>query len=133
MLLLVIYVLIALGFSFLCSIAESVILSVTRPYISLLEREGQRAGRVLRQLKDDINAPLAAILTLNTVAHTAGAAGAGAQAAAVFGSHYLGIASAILTLLILVFSEIIPKPLARFTGVSWRRLPATACATWFGY
>ncbi|WP_226668248.1 hemolysin family protein [Microbulbifer aggregans] len=124
MLLLVIYVLIALGFSFLCSIAESVILSVTRPYISLLEREGQRAGRVLRQLKDDINAPLAAILTLNTVAHTAGAAGAGAQAAAVFGSHYLGIASAILTLLILVFSEIIPKTLG---ALYWRQLaPVTA-------
>ncbi|MFV8781208.1 hemolysin family protein [Microbulbifer sp. SA54] len=119
MLLLVIYVLIALGFSFLCSIAESVILSVTRPYISLLERDGQRAGRVLRQLKDDINAPLAAILTLNTVAHTAGAAGAGAQAAAVFGSHYLGIASAILTLLILVFSEIIPKTLG---ALYWRQL-----------
>ena len=124
MLLLVIYVLIALGFSFLCSIAEAVILSVTRPYISLLEREGHRSGRVLRRLKEDINAPLAAILTLNTVAHTVGAAGAGAQAAAVFGSHYLGIASAILTLLILVFSEIIPKTLG---AVYWRQLaPATA-------
>ncbi|WOX04441.1 hemolysin family protein [Microbulbifer pacificus] len=119
MLLLIIYVLVALGFSFLCSIAESVILSVTRPYISLLERDGHKSGRLLRQLKDDINAPLAAILTLNTVAHTVGAAGAGAQAAAVFGSHYLGIASAILTLLILVFSEIIPKTLG---ALYWRQL-----------
>ncbi|WP_295798992.1 hemolysin family protein [uncultured Microbulbifer sp.] len=124
MLLLIIYVLIALGFSFLCSIAESVILSVTKPYISLLEREGHAAGRVLRRLKDDINAPLAAILTLNTIAHTAGAAGAGAQAAAVFGSHYLGLASAVLTLLILVFSEIIPKTLG---ALYWRQLaPVTA-------
>ncbi|MEX2961752.1 CNNM domain-containing protein [Microbulbifer sp. TYP-18] len=124
MILLFVYVLIALGFSFLCSIAESVILSVTTPYISLLEREGHRAGPVLRRLKGDINAPLAAILTLNTIAHTAGAAGAGAQAAAVFGSQYLGIASAILTLLILVFSEIIPKTLGTFY---WRQLaPATA-------
>ncbi|WP_299594996.1 hemolysin family protein [uncultured Microbulbifer sp.] len=124
MLLLIVYVLIALGFSFLCSIAESVILSVTRPYVSLLEREGHKSGRLLRKLKDDINAPLAAILTLNTVAHTVGAAGAGAQAAAVFGNQYLGIASAILTLLILVFSEIIPKTLG---AVYWRQLaPATA-------
>lgn len=124
MLLLIVYVLIALGFSFLCSIAESVILSVTKPYVSLLEREGHGAGRVLRRLKDDINAPLAAILTLNTVAHTAGAAGAGAQAAAVFGSNYLGVASAVLTLLILVFSEIIPKTLG---ALYWRQLaPVTA-------
>lgn len=123
MILLFVYVMIALGFSFLCSIAESVILSVTTPYVSLLEREGHKSGRVLRELKQDINAPLAAILTLNTVAHTAGAAGAGAQAAAVFGSQYLGIASAILTLLILVFSEIIPKTLGAFY---WRQLaPAT--------
>ncbi|MCK7596431.1 hemolysin family protein [Microbulbifer sp. CAU 1566] len=126
MLLLIVYVLVALGFSFLCSVAESVLLSVTRPYISLLEREGHKSGGLLRQLKDDINAPLAAILTLNTVAHTVGAAGAGAQAAAVFGNHYLGIASAILTLLILVFSEIIPKTLG---AVYWRQLaPATAYA-----
>ena len=126
MILLIVYVLIALGFSFLCSIAESVLLSVTRPYVSLMEKEGHKSGVLLRQLKDDINAPLAAILTLNTIAHTAGAAGAGAQAAAVFGSQYLGIASAVLTLLILVFSEIIPKTLG---AVYWRQLaPATAYA-----
>ncbi|GMG87839.1 CNNM domain-containing protein [Biformimicrobium ophioploci] len=119
MLLLIIYVSIALGFSFLCSIAEAVLLSVTTPYISLLESEGRKAGPVLRKLKSDINAPLSAILTLNTIAHTAGAAGAGAQAAAVFGNNYLGIASAILTLLILVFSEIIPKTLGAHY---WREL-----------
>ncbi|MCQ3828783.1 HlyC/CorC family transporter [Microbulbifer elongatus] len=124
MLLLIIYVLVALGFSFLCSIAESVILSVTRPYIQLMEREGHASGKLLSELKADINAPLAAILTLNTVAHTVGAAGAGAQAAAVFGNQYLGIASAILTLLILVFSEIIPKTLG---ALYWRQLaPITA-------
>lgn len=129
MILLIVYVLVALGFSFLCSIAESVILSVTMPYITLLERDGHRSGAVLRRLKEDINAPLAAILTLNTVAHTAGAAGAGAQAAAVFGSRYLGVASAILTLLILVFSEIIPKTLG---AVYWRQLaPLTAYALRF--
>ncbi|WP_444920273.1 CNNM domain-containing protein [Microbulbifer sp. CnH-101-G] len=135
MFLLITYIFIALGFSFLCSIAESVILSVTTPYVRLLEREGHKAGPLLRKLKGDINAPLAAILTLNTIAHTAGAAGAGAQAAAVFGNQYLGIASAILTLLILVFSEIIPKTLG---AVYWRQLaPFTAYAlrglVWFLY
>ncbi|WP_193162234.1 CNNM domain-containing protein [Microbulbifer hainanensis] len=119
MFLLIVYVLVALGFSFLCSIAEAVILSVTMPYITLLEREGHRAGHLLRKLKEDINAPLSAILTLNTVAHTAGAAGAGAQATMIFGNQYLGLASAILTLLILVFSEIIPKTLG---AVYWRQL-----------
>ncbi|MDP5210449.1 MULTISPECIES: CNNM domain-containing protein [unclassified Microbulbifer] len=122
--LLITYILIALGFSFLCSIAEAVILSVTTPYVRLLEQKGHRAGALLRKLKADINAPLAAILTLNTIAHTVGAAGAGAQAAEVFGSQYLGIASAILTLLILVFSEIIPKTLG---AIYWRQLaPFTA-------
>ena len=117
-------VFIALGFSFLCSIAEAVILSVSVPYIALSEKAGKSSGAVLRRLKDDINSPLAAILTLNTVAHTVGAAGAGAQATAVFGSAWLGLASAVLTLLILVFSEIIPKTLGAHY---WRQLaPFTA-------
>lgn len=126
MFLLVTYVIIALGFSFLCSIAESVILSVTAPYIKLMQKEGRRAGDLLDELKQDINKPLAAILTLNTIAHTVGAAGAGAQAARVFGSGYVGVASAILTLLILVFSEIIPKTLGAYY---WKQLaPVTAYA-----
>ncbi len=124
MTLLIIYVAIALGFSFLCSIAEAVLLSVTSAYIALKEEEGHASGEILHRLKDNINQPLSAILTLNTIAHTAGAAGAGAQAAAVFGSNYLGLASAILTFLILVFSEIIPKTLG---ATYWRQLaPATA-------
>jgi CBS domain containing-hemolysin-like protein len=124
MLLLISYILIALVFSFLCSIAEAVILSVSSAHIMLLEKEGKHSGKLLRVLKDDINKPLAAILTLNTIAHTVGAAGAGAQAAEVFGSAYVGIASAILTLLILVFSEIIPKTLGAHY---WRQLaPLTA-------
>ncbi len=124
MLLLVTYVLIALGFSFLCSVAEAVLLSVTTAHVALLEKNGHKSGALLRQLKDNVNKPLAAILTLNTIAHTIGAAGAGAQAAVVFGNAYVGVASAVLTLLILVFSEIIPKSLgAHF----WRQLaPATA-------
>jgi CBS domain containing-hemolysin-like protein len=126
MFLLILYIFVALGFSFLCSIAEAVLLSVTTPYIALLESQNKPSATELRRLKHDINKPLAAILTLNTIAHTVGAAGAGAQATKIFGSAYLGIASAILTLLILVFSEIIPKTLGAHY---WRRLaPSTAYA-----
>ncbi len=119
MLLLIIYISIALGFSFYCSIAEAVLLSVSRPYVTLLEKESPSKGKLLKSLKDDINRPLAAILSLNTIAHTMGAAGAGAQAALVFGSAYIGVISAVLTLLILVFSEIIPKTLGAHY---WRQL-----------
>lgn len=124
MVLLVTFVLVALVFSFLCSIAEAVLLSVTTPYVALLEQEGRPSGALLRRLKAEISKPLAAILTLNTIAHTIGAAGAGAQVAIVFGNAFLGIGSVILTLLILVFSEIIPKTLGAH---HWRALaPATA-------
>jgi CBS domain containing-hemolysin-like protein len=124
MLLLTVYVLIALGFSFLCSVAEAVILSVTHPYISVLEQEGNRSAPILRKMKSNINDPLAAILTLNTTAHTIGAAGAGAQAAVVFGNAAVGVASGVLTFMILVFSEIIPKTLG---ANYWRQLaPSTA-------
>ncbi len=124
MLLLFIFVFIAVGFSFLCSIAEAVLLSVSTSFVVHAEQEGKAYGSVLRVLKDDINSPLAVILTLNTIAHTIGAAGAGAQAVAVFGSLYLGVFSAILTFVILIFSEIIPKALGAH---HWRRLaPATA-------
>lgn len=117
--LLVFYLLLALGVSFLCSILEAVLLSVTPSYVAALEQEGSIIGQRLRELKDDIDRPLAAILSLNTIAHTIGAAGVGAQAERVFGSTYVAIISAVLTLLILVFSEIIPKTLG---AVYWRRM-----------
>lgn len=121
---LLLFMFIALGFSFLCSIAEAVMLSVTPAYIELLRQEGHLAGDLLFKLKANINRALAAILTLNTIAHTMGAAGVGAQAAIVFGDAYVGLISAILTLLILIFSEIIPKILGAHY---WRKLaPATA-------
>jgi magnesium and cobalt exporter, CNNM family len=124
MLLLLLYVCLAVIVSFLCSIAEAVLLSVSSSYIALLEREGKPSGALLRELKDDINSPLAVILTLNTIAHTLGAVGAGAQAAKLFGSVSVGIFSAALTLVILVFSEFIPKALGAHY---WRRLaPMTA-------
>jgi CBS domain containing-hemolysin-like protein len=124
MFLLIVYISCALGFSFLCSIFEAVMLSANLPYIVALEKDGKKAGRLLRGFKQDINEPLAAILTLNTIAHTVGAAGAGAQAALVFGNAYVGVISAVLTLLILIFSEIIPKTLGAHY---WRALaPITA-------
>jgi CBS domain containing-hemolysin-like protein len=124
MLLLISYILIAILFSFVCSIFEAVLLSVNNAHVALMKKQGRASGPLLEELKADISRPLAAILTLNTIAHTVGAAGAGAQAAAVFGNGYVGISSAILTLLILIFSEIIPKTLG---ATYWRKLaPITA-------
>ncbi len=113
------YLALAIGVSFVCSILEAVLLSVSQSYIAVMERKGQKSGILLRELKEDIDKPLSAILSLNTIAHTVGAAGVGAQAQIVFGSGYVGITSAILTLLILFLSEIIPKTLG---ATYWRKL-----------
>jgi CBS domain containing-hemolysin-like protein len=117
--LLVLYVALAIGVSFLCSMMEAVLLSVTPSYVAALEREGSAVGERLHQYKENVDRPLAAILSLNTIAHTVGAAGVGAQAAIVFGEAYTGVVAAVLTLLILVLSEIIPKTLG---AVYWRSL-----------
>lgn len=118
--LLLLYVTLAIGVSFLCSIMEAVLLSITPSYVAALERDGNATlGEQLKSYKEDIDRPLAAILSLNTVAHTVGAAGAGAQATVVFGDAYVGVISAVLTLMILVFSEIIPKTLG---AGYWRSL-----------
>ncbi len=117
MLLLIIYLLIALGVSFLCSILEAVLLSVPVSYVETKAQEGSRKAIRLRRIRENISKPLAAILALNTIAHTIGAAGVGAQATLVFGEFYFGIISAVLTLLILIFSEIIPKTI----GAQWNR------------
>ena len=109
--LLVLYLLLALGVSFLCSLTESGLLSLPRSRVVALGKAGRRDGRMLERMKENIERPLAAILTLNTVAHTIGAAGVGAQAYVVFGSKWVAVTSAVLTVLILVFSEIIPKTL----------------------
>ena len=124
MTLLLLYVTVALGFSFLCSVLEAVLLSVTPSFLAHLEQEQPKVGARMRALKENIDRPLAAILSLNTMAHTLGAAGAGAEAQRLWGSQILAIASAVLTVLILVFSEIIPKTVG---AVFWRKLaPATA-------
>lgn len=117
--LLIFYVALALVVSFLCSILEAVLLSITPSHVAVLEREGNSAAEGVKALKADIEKPLSAILTLNTIAHTVGAAGAGAQAAIVFGSEALGIFSAVLTLAILILTEIIPKTLG---AQYWRPL-----------
>jgi Mg2+/Co2+ transporter CorB len=119
MVLLFLYLALALVVSFLCSIAEAVILSVSAPFIKTKEMEGKVSAKYLKNLKSKIDRPLSAILTINTVAHTIGAAGVGAQAVSVFGEIYFGLISAILTLLILFFSEIIPKTIG---AVYWRKL-----------
>lgn len=118
MALLLIYLFSALLISFLCSVSESVMLSTTASYIESISHKGKGA-RLLKKMKKNIDRPLAAILSLNTIANTFGAAGVGAQAVAVFGNEYFGYASAILTVLILVFSEIIPKSIG---SNYWREL-----------
>lgn len=119
MTLILLYLLGALGVSFLCSVLEAVLLSTPVSFISMKESQGVKAAPLLMKYKTNIDRPVAAILTLNTVAHTIGAAGVGSESVKVFGEAYFGIISAILTLLILVLSEIIPKTI----GASyWRTL-----------
>ena len=114
------YVLLALVFSFLCSVAEAVLLSITPSFIAGLQEDRPKLAALLKRLKqDNVDQSLAAILTLNTIAHTVGAIGSGAKATAVFGSAWFGLFSAVMTLMILFLSEIIPKTLG---AVYWRRL-----------
>ncbi len=105
------YVGMALGISFLCSLLEAGLLSASPSYIELMAQAGKRSGLLMRRHKENVERPISAILTLNTIAHTVGAASAGAEAASVFGGEWTGLISAVLTLLILVLSEIVPKTL----------------------
>ncbi|MFO8063019.1 MAG: CNNM domain-containing protein [Spirochaetia bacterium] len=123
MVLLVLYLVLAVGVSFFCSILEAVLLSVTPSYIASLEQRSPKRGARLQRLKQNVDQPLAAILSLNTIAHTIGAAGVGAQAQVVFGKAYVSLTSAVLTLLILVLSEIIPKTIG---ATYWRQLAPPA-------
>ena len=119
MTLLILFVVLAIGVSFLCSMLEATLLSITPSYVETIDAEKPDLGKKLRALRADIERPLAAILSLNTIAHTVGATGAGAQAAVVFGDAGVGIFSAVLTLGILVLSEIVPKTLG---ATYWRAL-----------
>lgn len=109
MTLLIAFAVLSILVSFICSILEAALLSLTPSYIAQQKATKPKLYERLKGLKDKIDQPLAAILTLNTVAHTVGATGVGAQVTVVFGDGYLGIASAVMTLLILVLSEILPK------------------------
>ena len=119
MTLLLAYFFLALFLSFLCSLLEAVLLSTPASYSSILSKQNSSQGERLERFKENINRPLAAILTVNTFAHTLGAAGVGAQTLELYGESSVAIASGILTLLILVFSEIIPKTIG---SVYWRGL-----------
>lgn len=106
---------IALAVSFLCSILEAVLLSISHSYVAILQEGRHPAGKLLAQMRENIDEPIAAILTLNTIAHTVGAAMGGAIALEVFGDRWIAVFSAVLTLVILIFSEIVPKTL----GATW--------------
>ena len=122
--LLLFFAALAVGISFTCSLLESVILSVTKTYIAVKVKEGKKYAFILSELKDQIDRPLAAILSLNTIANTVGATGVGAQVVHVYGDAYLAFASGLLTFIILIFSEIVPKTL----GANYWKSFAPACA-----
>ena len=123
--LLLVYLFLALGVSFLCSLLESVLMSTTLSYINLREEEGFKLAKVMKKFKTDTERPLAAILSLNTIANTVGASGVGLQATLVFGSAWFGVASGVMTVLILVFSEIIPKTIGT---TYWKHLMGFAAS-----
>lgn len=106
---LILYFLIALVVSFLCSLLEAVLLSISIAQVSVMEKEGHKSGLFMVELKNNINRPLAAILTINTIANTIGAVGVGAKTQLIYGNEWVAIASGALTFSILIFSEIIPK------------------------
>ncbi len=119
MTLLLIYLFTALIISFLCSIMEAVLLTTPLTYLKINENTNQKGIKKMIKYRYNVEKPLSAILSLNTIAHTVGAAGVGAQGTEVFGDAYFGIISAILTILILVLTEILPKTIgANF----WRNL-----------
>ncbi|MEX2593372.1 MAG: hemolysin family protein [Anditalea sp.] len=119
MTLLILYLFLALAVSFFCSTLEAALLSITPSYIQTQEEQGKSYAKSLRKLKLNIDEPLSAILSFNTIAHTVGAAGVGAQAVKIFGSQYFGWISAGLTIAILIFSEIIPKSIG---ANYWKKL-----------
>ena len=109
MTLLVFYLLLTIGISFLCSLLESVLMSTPISYIGMKEDEGDKNAALFAKMKQDPDRPLSAILSLNTIANTLGAAAVGHQATLLSGDHWFGVISALMTILILVFAEIVPK------------------------
>ena len=111
MALLLLFLLAAMAVSFLCSILEATLMSTPISYITMREEEGYKPAARFKEYKQDPSRAIAAILSLNTIANTIGAAGVGSQATRLFGSQWFGLVSAVMTILILIFSEIIPKTL----------------------
>lgn len=131
--LLILFFLVSIVFSFLCSIWEAVLLSIPPSYVATKEKEGGRVGLLLTRFKANIDRPLAAILTLNTIAHTVGAIGVGAQATNIwshtdlFGVNMAAVVVPVaMTLAILILSEIIPKTLG---ANYWRMLTGFTVST----
>lgn len=119
MTLLFLYLALAIGVSFLCSVLEAVLLSITPSFVAQMSSAKPRSGKALSKVKENLDESLSSILILNTFAHTMGAAGVGAQALQVFGEQWETVVAVILTLVILYFSEIIPKTLG---ATFWRNL-----------
>jgi len=125
MTLLIVYAILSIFFSFLCSILEAALLSFTPTFLKLKDTEGHGYAKVLIRMKKDIDKPLIAILTINTIAHTVGAILVGVEAEKlpykvnVWGVNIVGIVSAVMTLLILIVSEIIPKTIG---ATYWKKL-----------
>lgn len=126
MTMLVVYLVLALGVSFVCSLLESVLLSVPMAHVSSLVEKGEPAGKLLAGMKSNLDRPLAAILSMNTIAHTVGAAGVGLESTKLLGDAWIGATSAVLTILILLFSEVVPKS---FGAAHARGLAPTAAVT----
>ena len=129
MTLLVIYLAIAIGISFLCSVLEAVLLSITPSYVEKILFNRPRAGKLLTAVKERLDESLSSILILNTFAHTMGAAGVGSQAIRIYGEQWETVIAVLLTLAILYFSEIIPKTLG---ATYWQKLaiPAAFAIKW---
>jgi len=129
MTLLFVYLAIAIGISFACSILEAVLLSITPSYIETIRVNNPRAGRLLTSVKEHMDESLSSILILNTFAHTMGAAGVGSQAVRIYGEKWETLIAVLLTLAILYFSEIIPKTLG---ATYWKKLaiPAAFLIKW---
>jgi len=121
--LLIIFFVLSVGVSFICSILESVLLSVNISYVAVLEKEKPRVGKLLRHHKENINKSIASVLILNTIANTLGAAAVGAQASIIFGNDAVVYVSIVLTFAILFFSEIIPKTIG---AIYWKSLAPLA-------
>ena len=122
--------LVSILFSFLCSVWEAVLLSITPSYVNIHKQKGTQLGKDLEAFKEDIDRPLSAILTLNTIAHTVGAIGVGAQAGHLWGENHIplfgdfnisyeSIIATVMTLAILILSEIIPKTLGANNWRQW--------------